>query len=368
MQNKEHKSSPHQGIRILHGKTRRIMKRYRKILVLVACVLCTILLCCIERGITGSLNTQKLAERWSKEEKFTQIACYFTEEANFGTDQILAVERSMVTAMEAASITSENENGGRNWLDAYSTQGRLGISSARGNVQVRAFGVGGDFFRFHPLTLLDGNYFDATDENGDGVIIDEMVAWQLFGSNNVAGMEVEIDDTIYPIRGVVRSDKGLFSEVVKEDVATIYVSYGILEGKEDSLPIDCYEVLVASPVKDFAKDAVKKALGMEEENYELLECSARFDLEHRFAVIKNFGVRSMTTKNIVFPYWENRARGYEDVSALFLVLEILCLIYPVCWLLKQFYGYWKRRKEIKKRFFTLLKNALKKCKLVNKEK
>ena len=55
-------------------------------------------------------------------------------------------------------------------------------------------------------------------------------------------------------------------------------------------------------------------------------------------------------KNIVFPYWENRARGYEDVSALFLVLEILCLIYPVCWLLKQFYGYWKRRKEIKKRF------------------
>jgi len=355
------------------------MKRYRKILVLAACVLCTILLCCIERGITGSLNTQKLAERWSKEEEFAQIACYFTEEAGFSAKQIPSVERNIVAAMETASITSENENGGRNWLDAYSTQGRLGISSSRGSMQVRAFGVGGDFFQFHPLTLLDGNYFDATDENDDGVIIDEMVAWQLFGSNNVAGMEVEIDGVIYPIRGVIRSDKGLFSEAVEEEAATIYVSYGILEGKEEALPVDCYEVLIASPVKDFGKETVANALGVGDDAYEIIECSARFDLIHRFDVIKNFGIRSMTTKNIVFPYWENRARGYEDVSALFLVLEILCLIYPIGWLLKKAYGLWKRRKELKQKFFEkckdlaafvfpVLKNTVKTYKLVNKKK
>ena len=355
------------------------MKRYRKILVLAACVLCTILLCCIERGIIGTLNTQQLAERWSKEEEFAQIACYFTEETNFGTEQIVAVQRSMVTAMEAASISPVNDNGGRNWLDAYSTQGRLGISSSRGSMQVRAFGVGGDFFQFHPLTLLDGNYFDATDENEDGVIIDEMVAWQLFGSNNVAGMEVEINGVIYPIRGVIRSDAGLLSEAVEEEAATIYVSYGILEGKERSLPVDCYEVLIASPVKDFGRGTVANALGMDTSAYELIECSARFDLKHRFHVIKNFGIRSMTTKNIVFPYWENRARGYEDVSALFLVLEILCLAYPVGWLLKMAYGLWRRRKELKKKFFEkckdlwgfvfpVLKNTVKTYKLVNKKK
>ncbi|MBQ8279045.1 MAG: ABC transporter permease [Roseburia sp.] len=354
------------------------MKRYRKILVLAAFVLCTILLCCIERGITGSLLTQKLAERWSKEEEFAQIACYFMEEAYFSADQILSVERSLITAMEEASITSENENGGRNWIDAYSTQGSLMISSSRGSMEARAFGVGGDFFQFHPLTLLDGNYFDATDENGDGVVIDEMVAWQLFGSNNVAGMEVEINGTVYPVRGVVRSDNGIFSEAVNEEAATIYVSFEILEGEDGSLPVDCYEVLVASPVKGFGKDAVTNALDMEESYYELIECSARFDLAHRFEVLKNFGIRSMTTKNIVFPYWENRARGYEDISALFLVLEIICMIYPVGWLLKKAYGYWKRRKELKKKFiekckelwgfvFPLLKNTIKTYKLVNKK-
>ena len=355
------------------------MKQYRKIMVLGACLLCTIVLACIERGIVDGLSTQKLAERWSKEEEFAQFACYFTEDAYFGEDQIVSVERNLVTSMEEASLTGENENGGRNWIDAYSTEGQLVISSSRSTMSVRAFGVGGDFFQFHPLTLLDGNYFDATDENEDGVVIDEMVAWQLFGSNNVAGMEVEIDGVIYPIRGVVRSDKGLFSEVVKEDAASIYVSYGILQGEDGQLPIDCYEVLVASPVKDFAVDAVKKALGMEEEQYELVECSARFDLGHRFAVIKNFGVRSMTKKNIVFPYWENRARGYEDISALFLVLEIICLVYPTGWLLKKLYGYWKQRKVIKKQFvekckdlgtylFTILKGSVKTYKLVNKKK
>ena len=355
------------------------MKRYRKLLVLAACVLCTILLCGIERGITGSLNTQKLAERWSKEEEFSQIACYFTEEANFSTSQIISLERNLITAMETASITAENENGGRNWLDAYSTQGRLMISSNRGSMDVRAFGVGGDFFQFHPLTLLDGNYFDATDENGDGVVIDEMVAWQLFGSNNVAGMEVEINGVVYPIRGVVRSDKGIFSEAVEEEAATVYVSYQILEGKEGTLPVDCYEVLIASPVKDFGTETVANALGMDESAYELIECSARFDLLHRFDVIKKFGIRSMTTKNIVFPYWENRARGYEDISALFLVLEILCLVYPAAWLLKKAYGLWKRRKEWKKKLlekckeiagfvFPVLKNTVKTYKLVNKKK
>lgn len=325
------------------------MKRYRKIGSLSVCILCTILLCCVERGITGSLTTQTMAERWSKTEDFAQFACYFTEEANFFEDQIWAVERSLVSAMEEASINSENETGGRNWLDAYSSQGQLVISSSRGNIEVRAFGVGGDFFQFHPLTLLDGNYFDGSDENEDGVVIDETVAWQLFGSNAVSGMEVEINGAIYPVRGVVRSDTGIFSEAVKEDAPTIYVSYGILEGEADGLPIDCYEVLLANPVKDFGKDTLTQSLGLEEAYYELIECSARYDLSHRFQVIRNFGIRSMTTKNIVYPYWENRARGYEDISALFLVLVLLCLSYPAVCLMKCGYGCWKERKVWKKR-------------------
>ena len=354
------------------------MKQYKKELIVGLLVLSVFFLAWIERGITGGLSTQQMAKRWSKEEEFAQLACYFTDEAYFQKDQIPSVERTFVEGLEEASITSTKENGGRNWIDAYSTQGELMIASNRASMSARAFGVGGEFFQFHPLLLLDGNYFDATDINADGVIIDEMVAWQLFGSNDVAGMEVEINGNIYPVRGVVRSDKGLFSEAVKEEAPTIYVSFAILEGEEETLSIDCYEMLALNPVKEFAKETLKRALGMSEEQYEIIECSRRYDLLHRFAVIRNFGIRSMTTKNIVFPYWENRARGYEDVSALILVLQMICLVYPVLWLCKKGYGLWKRRKELRRKLWecvkrlwkktgTLLKNREKTDK-VNKEK
>lgn len=64
--------------------------------------------------------------------------------------------------------------------------------------------------------------------------MNENVAWQLFGSNNVAGMHVEINGVQYPVRGVVKSDKGYFSDAADEEAATVYVSYEILEGGSGS--------------------------------------------------------------------------------------------------------------------------------------
>ncbi len=309
------------------------MKQYRKVLVLAACVCATLLLACINGYLAKDLSNQQLANRWSEKEAYTQIACYLGNGAILSEDQLMGVRRNIGTALEEASVTSTNENGGRNWFDAYSSEGQLSIASSRGSMDVRAFGVGGDFFQFHPLTLLSGSYFDSTAEGMGEVIIDEVVAWQLFGSSNVAGMQVEINNAIYLIRGVVRSDSGLFSEAAKEEEATIYVSYNILEeAYGEELPIRTYELLVANPVEDFGTATIKNVIGFEEDTYELVEVSTRYDLKHRFEVLKSFGVRSMNHKNIEFPYWEKRARAYEDVSALLLVLEILCLIYPVVWL------------------------------------
>ena len=335
------------------------MKRYKKVLILAACVLGTLLLVCMERGIVGSLSTQQLAKRWSNENEFAQVACYFSRDNILDTSQIVALQHSLVASLEEAALGSTNENGGRNWMDAYSSWGECHISSKRGNMKVRVFGVGGDFFQFHPLTLIDGSYFDATDENADGVILDEIVAWQLFGSNNVSGMEIEINDAIYPVRGVIRSDSGMFSEAVEEEAPTIYVSFKILEKLySGKVGIDCYEVLIANPVKEFGKEAVTKAVGMDEKAYELVEVSARYDFLQRIEILKNFGVRSMNTRNIVFPYWENRAKGYEDVSALFLVLEAVCMVYPVIWFVCRCYSVWKKRKELKHGFFEICRNIL----------
>ena len=107
------------------------------------------------------------------------------------------------TALQEASEDTSDVNG-RTLVDCYSTKGELTLYSDRASITARAFGVGGDFFTFHPLKLLSGSYFDGEDLNRDGVVIDENVAWQLFGSNNVAGMYVEINGVQYPVRGVVK--------------------------------------------------------------------------------------------------------------------------------------------------------------------
>lgn len=307
------------------------MKQYRKILTVFLLLFATLLFACIERWLVGQLSTQQLVSRWSDEDAYAQISCFFPEKAAITADQVIFIEHEMKTALEEASV-SESDANGRILVDAYSTQSELTVASDRTSATVRAYGVSNDFFLFHPLKLLSGSYFVQDDLNEDGVILDENVAWQLFGSNYVTGMTVEIGNRVYPVRGVVRSDSGFFSEAAEEGEATIYVPFSVLQeqtGEESALTIDCYEVLIANPVNGFGTSTVSKALGMEEDSYEMVENSARFDLKNRLLMIKDFAIRSMNTKGIIYPYWENRARAYENISMLLLVFEILCLCYPV---------------------------------------
>ena len=334
-------------------------KQYKRQIVTGLLIVMALLLAGAGRLLTGQLKEQNVASEWSKKDDYVQLSCFFSKDAGMTSEQILPVERQLTEALQNAA--AENESGmGRSYVDAYSSQGQLTVYSDKTSVTVRAFGVGGDFFQFHPLKLLDGTYFDGNDFNGDGVILDENVAWQLFGGNHISGMTVEIDNVVYPVRGVVRSDSGFFSEAAEEEKPTIYVSYGILaKGKEEPLPVDSYELLILNPVKQFGFRALKDALGLDETAYEIVENTTRYGLLNRLALLKNFGVRSMRTKNIVFPYWENRARAYEDVVELLFVLELLCLIYPAVRLVRFLHGMWKRRKKLVQNLWKFLKELYK---------
>ena len=146
-----------------------------------------------------------------------------------------------------------------------------------------------------------------------------------------------------------------FKEAVEAEKATVYVSYEILKAAYgDSYPIDSYELLIANPVKEFGINALKNALTVSEENYAMIEVSARFDFLHRLEAIKHFGVRSMNSKNIVYPYWENRAKGYEDISAALLALELLLMCYPVIWVLNWLRILYKNRKILKQKLLEFL--------------
>lgn len=323
-----------------------MMKQYRKILIVAVMLIAILLLEGIGHGLTNQLSTQSLNETWSQEEKFAQISCFFEEEAGIDETKIMPLRQNIVTAMQEASIDTDIKNG-RSWVDAYSAEGELTLMSEQSSMTARAYGVSEDFFLFHPMKLLSGNYFGIEDGNHDGVILDENVAWQLFGSSNVTGLNVEINGIAYVVRGVIKNDKGLFSEKVGEDIPSVYVAFDVLEahtaGEDATLGIDNYELLISNPVKGFGTTTLTNALALEEDSYEMVENSSRYHLSSRLLALKNNFYSTMKQKTISYPYWENRAKGYEQILQLFLILEIICCVYPVICVLQCLYLVWKKK-------------------------
>ena len=75
----------------------------------------------------------------------------------------------------------------------------------------------------------------------------------------------------------------------------------------------------------------------------VVENSSRFGIEGLLTVIAEFGTRSMNARAIQYPYWENIARGWEDVLAIIFVLQILFLLIPLVIMITVLVIAWKRK-------------------------
>ena len=232
----------------------------------------------------------------------------------------------------------------RLYADAYSGSTQLSVSGkSPGSVTVTAIGVGGDYFLFHPLQLLSGGYVSDEDYMADRVVLDAQTAFNLFGSSDVAGMEVTINGKTFPIAGVVKSEDDFATAaaldagaeassdptgVQSASKAMIYMSYAALNAMAE-LPIDCYEIVLPDPVSGFAKKLMTEKFPVGEGA--IVQNTGRFSLSGLISVIGKFGKRVMTTNGVIYPYWENAARMAESYAALLLILGTLFGLMPaVC--------------------------------------
>lgn len=277
--------------------------------------------------IGASQADQTVAARWSEEGAVSQVSCFFSVNSYMDEDRIREFEHSIDSALADASVTQESPNpGARLWVDAYSASGVLTVSRDRASVTADAYGIGGDFFLFHPLRLLSGSYFSGNDVLTDYCMIDQDVAWQLFGSNDVAGQIVYIGGVPHVITGVVERPGDKLHQSAGLDGACVFVSYDSLKKYGVDKGVEHYEILMPNPVTNFAYDYVKQKLGTDEREAEVIENSSRFSLMNRFRHLAEFTTRSMNGKAIIFPYWENLARSREDKLSILLLLELLFLL------------------------------------------
>lgn len=295
--------------------------------------------------IAGSQPEQNAADRWSSKGDAAQVSCFFSANMRMTEDRLISFEHTLDGALKDAGVVAESENpGARLWTDAYSADGTLSVSSDRARLNnVDAIGIGGDFFLFHPLKLLSGAYFSGNDIDKNYCVIDRDAAWQLFGSNNVAGKIVFIGDQPHIVTGVVERPEGRLAKAAGLDSTLIYVSYETLSKLGSANSINHYEIVMPNPVSKFAFDYVKKNLGSSETETEVIENTSRFSLLSRLKLIETFGTRSMNGRAIIYPYWENIARGYEDILLVLTVFELIFLLYPTALVLVLFVIWWRHK-------------------------
>lgn len=306
------------------------MTKKKKLILLIVCAALAILTAACAAAmlfLSGVLQAQKVDERWRGEskERFAQVSCFFP----VGSEQSLDDIRSFRTRIDPKLVDAglEIPEEGNLWTDAYSARGSVNVSGTRNSASAVATGVGGDFFVFHTLRLRSGSYISGDDLMGDRVVLDEELAWKLFGGLELEGLYVTIGDKPYYIAGVVERETDFASQKAYTDEAGLFMSYDALMELEASSGVNCYELVCADPISGYAKGIVAEGLS-QNGKFPVIENSSRFSLDSLFGIISDFGARSMNNYGVIYPYWENAARLIEDYMALLLVFALTFAVLP----------------------------------------
>jgi hypothetical protein len=352
-------------------------KRNIVLIIVAALLLIDIILGIICRVFISKLPDQLAANRWDYDGKVAQVSLFFTEDRSVTPDDIKRLEYNLKKKLGDAGViavedgdsslksgkeivdtvdlgTGKGNNSGSDIASAseeikvynscYSAQGISTIVFENRKAEnVSTIGADGDFFFFHPLELVNGSYFMADDVMKDKIVIDEDLAWQLFGSDDIIGQCVTIGGINHYVSGVVRRQEGRFNEAAGLSESIVYMSYDslskygeILSGKttdkeisEDGVNakiggINCYEIVCPNPVDGLLAKITKESADFDDKYVNVIDNTDRFSFLNLLGVSVNFGIRSMWDKPIFYPYWENVARGYEDVLALLNMIRLIC--------------------------------------------
>ena len=283
----------------------------------------------------NSLDDAQAAKRFAPESPYAEVGVFFSASVTVPFERYREFHFRIEEALTNNSIQSESDNpSARLFIDACSAEGKAGLIRDKKNVEANVIGTGGDFFSIHPVELVSGMYYSPDDLMQDKILIDEQVAWQLFGSSDITGQTVKIGSNPYIIIGVVKTASGRMRKAAGINTNLVYMPLealkkdGTLAGGEES-GITCYEAVLPDPVKGFAKKIVADTLGFDEAEAEVIDVTRRFSVFELYKLVKKMGLRSMTGQAMRYPYWENMARGMEDILFVILLLQTICIAAPV---------------------------------------
>ncbi len=282
----------------------------------LAAIAAAAVLSLVGSSLAKSQRYNYAADRWTQGAGgCTQVSCFFSDNSGFVKDSIMSVRMSLLNSLESAAVVQKK--GQTLCPDAYSAPlGRFQVTCDRiGNSQADVTAVGGEFFLFRSFDLLHGNYISDSDLMQDGAVIDRTLAFSLYGSDNIAGMNIYINNTSFRIAGVIDDPRTKYERECAGDYPKAYISYpkaAELSGGEPFSKVSCYEVIVPDPVENFGFSAVEKIFGNEYEGKVILvNNTKRFTSAVRTGELKNISRSDIRQEAISLPYWENASRIVE---------------------------------------------------------
>ena len=284
------------------------------------------------RTVSDTLTALHAADwfRGQTGDRFAQLACYLPVDDGKDEEAIFAFRQSLDAKLEEQAL--EAHEGGSLYIDAYCGMANVtAASNSSGSTSVKAVGVGGDFFYFHPYLLRSGAYIKGDDLMDDLVVLDEEMAWKLFGGVNLAGMPLTINGQPFVVSGVIAREDDFASSKAYTGDGGVFMSYSAMQRLLESATITSYEIVMPDPITSYAKGIMEDAFPIG--NGDIVENSSRYTLGRLWEVIRSFGERSMRTNGVIYPYWENAARLTEDYAALLLVLAVLLALCPALFIL-----------------------------------
>lgn len=300
-------------------------RKKKSLVLIIICVVLFILFVASSvryNHLANMMTSQTAGKSWKgeNEKNFIQNTVFFPSDGRIKEVDIEFFRKEADKRLKEVSVSEEK--GIKQWVDAYSAQSEVNVASEHNSLTLNAFGVGGEYFFFHPLRLRSGAYITQGDLSRNQIVLDVKAAWGLFGAVDVKGMNVEIGGKRFVVAGVVEDEEDAFSNITKSDKGQIYLHYSAFYNI-CNVDINAYEVVLPEPIKGFAFNVVNDGFPLESK--EIVTNSGRFTFTR--ILRKAFDINNMIiqSKGIAFPYFENTARilEYQLIRILWVMMALL---------------------------------------------
>ncbi len=306
----------------------KLTKKQLVLLVIIAVGLSVFgILTAISGAVARTQTTQYSAKYWDPDGRYSMVSVFLPKDNRITQNKVQQLEYTLDQALVKEAIEAPADNA-RLYVSSYSTKTQVSLSSGRSGSQTcTAYGVGGDFFRFHNYELISGSYLLEDSLMTDYVVLDEEAAWKVFGAIEVDGMTLKYNGKEYIVAGVVKPQDGYKSKDGGAEAGTVFFPIGELENGAD-----CYEIIFPNPVSGFAVKQIKEAFtscGYSEDDIKIVNNSERYGFVNSAKRLLKWTQKGMSFKALSYPYWENSAIAVENIYDVFTLFRIIFIVPPI---------------------------------------